>query len=83
MTVELRQIIGDEPQQVILGHSGEEPQGTDQTVAWNGCEAIVRSNEVFTSREVAELFVSYYDTGDAPASCTRRRLDRAEGANAA
>ena len=42
---------------------------------WNGYEARVRANEVLTGSDVQELLLSYYRTGELPASYTRREIE--------
>jgi hypothetical protein len=78
MTVEVRRFEGDAPVQYVVGHAlgGAEPQPLKTAVLWNGHEARVLESEVFQVDEVVDLFVSYYSTGQVPATYALRPLDR-------
>ena len=54
-----------------LGDSGS----ADEAVPWDGYEARVRANEVLIGSDVQELLLSYYRTGELPASYTRREIE--------
>lgn len=74
-TVEERRLVGGEPNEYIVGHDpAPEPSDADEVIHWNGLQAHVRSNEVWTSDEVAELFTTYLVEGELPPALTRRPL---------
>ena len=61
----------------VIGHAWRSTgrRGDDEVIVWNGCNTTVRSNEVFASPEVAELFVAFYRVGDVSEPYVRRPLD--------
>lgn len=73
-TVEERRVVGGESNQYVLGRDPVAEPSEDEVIHWNGVEAQVRSNEVWTSDEVAELFTTYVVGGELPPALTRRPL---------
>jgi hypothetical protein len=75
MTVEIRRLIDGVGHQYVLGHpvtaSAEPPE---ETIAWDGVQTTVRSNEIFNASEAADLFIHYFRTSDSPDSYGRREL---------
>jgi hypothetical protein len=86
LTAEVREVVDGAAHQYVIGRPPEppadpaaeppaDPGDADEIVPWGGHEAHVRPNEVLNGREVSDLFLSYYRTGEIPSSYTRRPLD--------
>lgn len=77
MTVEVRRLEAGQPRQYVVGRDARPSGGEnrDEVIKWDGIETTVRSSEVFTADQAADLFVSYYATGWIPHSYSLRLLD--------
>jgi hypothetical protein len=82
MTVEMRHVDDSGvAHHVVIGRPGPADgdgaarDDPDEVVPWDGHEARVHPHEVFDAAEAGELFVSYYETGDVPASYARRPIE--------
>ena len=78
LTAEVREVRDGQARQYVIGRVSDDPGDSgaaDEAVPWNGYEARVRANEVLTGSDVQELLLSYYRTGELPASYTRREIE--------
>lgn len=78
MTVEVRTIENGSARQVVIGRplgaASSSAGDPEEVIPWDECEARVYPNEVFDEKETAELFISYYDTGDVPSGYLKRAI---------
>ncbi len=78
MIAEVRELVDGSACQYAIGRASggaEDEDAADVIVPWDGIETRVRPNEVLDGREVADLFLSYYRTGELPPSYARRLLE--------
>ncbi|ORV38332.1 hypothetical protein AWC01_14780 [Mycobacterium doricum] len=70
MTVEIRRAGGDEWNLDciwgVLGHQADGEQQLDVPIKLPASTQLVSSSEVFKAEEAAELFYTYFKTGDIP-----------------
>ena len=75
MTVEVRRIVSGKVEHYVVGRP---PNGAnrspEETIRWGGHDIAVHANEVFTAREAAELFLSYYRTEWIPVAYALRPI---------
>ena len=78
MTLELRRLEQErqDPAHFVVGRAGSNGLAlpTEVVIPWDGCEARVAPSEVFSASEAAEVFASYYETGQLPAPLQLRPL---------
>ena len=76
MTLEVRRLVDDEPFQYVLGHrvSDGAVAAPDEVIHWNGHTTAVRTHEVFTGAEAADVFSHYLATGWVPEAIGVRHL---------
>jgi hypothetical protein len=79
MTVEIRKPGGAqrgvESVWYVVGHPHEGKQEPDVPIQLPRGAQMVNQSEVFAADEAAELFFTYYSTGDIPANYTLRPLN--------
>lgn len=75
LVVEIRRIVDGKPQQYVIGRpAGSTSSEADEEVHWSNFMTLVHENEVFDAIEAADLFASYYETGEVPAQYVERPL---------
>jgi hypothetical protein len=69
--------IRDPDGHFVLGRASDadEDAPIESVIEWNAHRTLVRENEVLSGDEVAELFVSYLQTGHEPDGYIRREID--------
>jgi len=76
-TCEVRRLSADgSPRHEVVGRPVSDETSTvrTETIEWAENQTTVRQNEVLDFGEVCELFGSYLDSGEIPASCETRLL---------